>query len=388
MKKLFVLTTALLMGFGLFYGCKTTSPVTESKSAETGTLIGPYLQNMTPHSVTIAWAVKTGSTQVKGKGSLFKMQVPRYNYHSTLITGLRPDSTYTYDILNDGTDHGKGTFRTFPGKTEPFHFCVLGDTRTRHNIHQQIVNRIIRENPLFVVNTGDLVANGNNISLWETFFQINKELIRNVPYYTVLGNHEKDAKNYYDFFDLPGNERYYFFTVGEALFVVLDMEGPDYETPEYLTPRDREIFWERISKPYFDKEKEWLENLLTINNDAGYIFVFFHPTWYSIKSSRVAEAARRRAYWGNIFERHHVQVVLNGHDHYYEHAFHGGTHYIVTAGGGAPLYNTDAIQPETIKYKKIEHYMSIDVGPEKATLKAIQLDGSILDEFSVTRRQK
>ncbi len=384
MNKISLPVIFLITGTILFNSCKTTYNTTEN--TKNHTLIGPYLQNMTSHSVTIAWAVKTDSTLIEGKDSLSKKQVDRYEYHSTLITGLQPDSTYTYDILQDGTGAGKGTFHTFPDRAEPFHFCVLGDTRTRHNIHQQIVNRIIREKPLFVVNTGDLVANGNNISLWEIFFRINKDLIRNVPYYPVLGNHEKDSKNYYDFFDLPGNERYYFFTVGDALFVVLDMEGPDYETPLYLTRRGREIFWEKVSKQYFDKEKAWLENLLTINDNAGYIFVFFHPTWYSIKSSRVAEAARRRAYWGDIFERHHVQVVLNGHDHYYEHAFHGGTHYIVTAGGGAPLYNIDAVQPETIKYKKIEHYMRIDVGPEKAVLKAIQLDGTVLDEFSVKRR--
>jgi hypothetical protein len=203
-----------------------------------------------------------------------------------------------------------------------------------------------------------------------------------------LGNHEKDSKNYYNFFTLPGNERYYFFTVGDALFIVLDMEGPDYETPAYLSDEGREIFWNEIGKKYFDEEKEWLEHLLSVNEEAGFIFVFFHPTWYSIKSSRVEEAKQRREYWGDVFERHHVQVVLNGHDHYYHHAMHGGTHYIVTAGGGAPLYDTDAIQPETVKYKKIEHFMRIDVGPDEAVLKAIQLNGEVIEKIVVPRRNK
>jgi hypothetical protein len=100
----------------------------------------------------------------------------------------------------------------------------------------------------------------------------------------------------------------------------------------------------------------------------------------------VEEAEQRRAFWGDIFERHQVQVIMNGHDHYYHHAVHGGTHYIVTAGGGAPLYDTDAIQPETVKYKKIEHYMRIDVGVEQTILKAVLLDGEVLDEFIVKPR--
>jgi hypothetical protein len=164
------------------------------------------------------------------------------------------------------------------------------------------------------------------------------------------------------------------------------MEGPDYETPDYLLGGAREMFWEGINKAYFEKEKVWLENLLSLNDDAGYIFVFFHPTWYSIKASRVAEAARRRAWWGDIFERHRVSAVLNGHDHYYEHAIHGGTHYIVTAGGGAPLYDTDALQPETVKAEKVHHYMSIDVGEEQTIMKAIRADGSLMEKIVIPPR--
>jgi hypothetical protein len=362
-------------------GCKVTPSTTETEPS----MIGPYLQNMTPNSVVIAWAVPAGNTEVTTADTLYK-RIDRYEYHNTLISGLRPDTEYAYDILQDGTDRGKGTFHTYPEGTVPFHFCVLGDTRSGHETHRQIVDRIIAEHPLFVINTGDLVGNGNDISLWETFFDINETLIRNVPYYTVLGNHEQDSKNYYDFFNLPGNERYYFFTVGDALFVVLDMEGPDYETPDYLQGSARGRFWEGISKTYFEKEKAWLENLLTLNEDAGYIFVFFHPTWYSVKSSRVAEAVRRRAFWGDIFERHHVSAVMNGHDHYYEHALHGGTHYIVTAGGGAPLYDTDALQPETVKAEKVHHYTSIDVGEKEALVKAIRIDGSLIEKIVIPRR--
>ncbi len=383
MKKVWLL---LILATGIL-SVATQSALFAQNGRKEKIILGPYLQRMTTKSVTIAWAVKTGKTEVKRKGGKGK-SVSRYEYHTTIISGLAPGAEYTYDIFQDGTDAGKGTFTMFPGKIQPFHFCVLGDTRSRHDVHQQVVNRIIKEKPLFVVNTGDLVARGNNITDWEHFFGINKELIRNVPYYTVLGNHEQDSENYFNFFTLPGNERYYFFTVGDALFIVLDMEGPDYPTPKYLSSEGKEIFWKEIGKKYFDKEKEWLERLLTVNDEAGFIFVFFHPAWYSIKASRVEEAEQRRAYWGDIFERHHVQVVLNGHDHYYHHAEHGGTHYIVTAGGGAPLYNTDAIQPETVKYKKIEHYMRIDVGAGRAVLKAIQLNGKVIEKIVVPRREE
>lgn len=355
------------------------------KAVDSPKILGPYLQSMSDEEVTICWSTLEGTTTITAGDSTVQL-VNQYSHHKSIVTRLQPNTTYSYDVINDGTDRGRGSFTTFPVGNTDYHFAVLGDTRTRHDFHQKIVNRIIDEDPLFVVNTGDLVSRGNSMEDWEHFFRINDKLIRNVPYFPVLGNHEQDSENYYNFFSLPGNERYYFFSVGDVLFIMLDMEGPDYSAPGFLIGENVDVFWNNISRKYFEEEKEWLENILTLNNDAGYIFVFFHPTFYSIKASRVEDAELRREFWGDIFERHNVTAVLNGHDHYYHHAAHGGTHYIVTAGGGAPLYDTDAIQPETVKYKKIEHFMRIDVGSENTSMKAIDINGELIEEIIAERR--
>lgn len=376
MKNYFITTIAILL---MFVFNVNTKIIAQEK------IIGPYLQQMSDGEVTICWSTFEGATSIND-GDTTVQKVSQYMQHQSIITRLESNKTYTYDVLNDGTDRGKGSFTTYPEEIDSFHFAVLGDTRTRHDFHQRIVNKIIDEEPLFVVNTGDLVSKGNSMQDWEHFFRINDKLMRNVPYYTVLGNHEQNSENYFDFFSMPGNESYYFFTVGDAMFIVLDMEGPNYDTPAYLEGINREKFWTDINLEYFTEEKKWLEDILTLNNDAGYIFVFFHPTWYSIKESRVADAEMRRKFWGDIFERYNVTAVLNGHDHYYHHAEHGGTHYIVTAGGGAPLYDTDAIQPETVKYKKIEHFMRVDVGEKSTIMKAIDINGEIIEEIKVDKR--
>ncbi len=347
--------------------------------------IGPYLQNMSPESVTLCWSTLDGAATIIPDGGEL-LSVPHYQQHEIRLARLRPNTTYHYDVLQDGSDAGKGSFTTFPKKVQPFHFAVLGDTRSRADVHQKIVNRIIEEQPMFVVNTGDLVSNGENIQDWQKFFDINHQLMRDTPYFSVLGNHEKDSKNYYNFFDLPGNERYYNFSIGDALFIVLDGEGPEFSTPAYVRGENREYFWNHYNLDYLTQEKNWLENVLTMHKDAGFVFVFMHEPMYSIKKSRVAGAAMRRAFWGDIFERHHVQVFLNGHDHHYHHAFHGGTHYITTAGGGAPLYDTDAPQPETVMFKKIEHFMTVDVELEQAVLTAIDINGEVIEKIIVNKR--
>ena len=280
-------------------------------------------------------------------------------------------------MLGNGSPEGMGTFTTFPNKIVPFRFVVIGDTRGRHRIHAKHVERMIAAKPLFVVNTGDLVSDGDKIQDWEKFFEINHELMMNIPYFAVLGNHEHDSKYYFDFFNLPGNERYYHFSVGDALFIVLDTEGEDFQTPAYVKSKHKDYFWNNYNLNYFKQQKAWLEHILTLHQDAGFIFVFFHEPLFSVKKSRVDDAKIRRAFWGDIFERHGVQVVMNGHDHHYHHAFSRGTHYITTAGGGAALYDATAIQPETIKVAKIEHFVVVDVGLKKAKLTAIDINEKI-----------
>jgi len=347
---------------------------------------GPFIQQMTTKSATICWVTYESTPSITYPDGNVK-PIREYKQHSIHLARLNPNTKYTFDVLNNGTDIGKGSFTTYPDKITPFKFCVFGDTRSRHKIHTRIVNRIINEKPLFVINTGDMIGNGRDINDWEPFFKINKELMRNIPYYPVLGNHEKDSPYYFDFFDLPNNEKYYHFSVGDALFIVLDSEGEEISEPEYISKKNSDKFWEDSFKEYFAIQKRWLEKVLDINKEAGFVFVFQHHPMYSIKKSRVEETNRyRKKLWGDFFEKHKVQVFFNGHDHHYHHAYKNGVHFITTAGGGAGLYETDAPQPETVKYKKIEHFVSVSVNKNNAVLNVIDINGNQIDKITVDRR--
>ena len=240
--------------------------------------------------------------------------------------------------------------------------------------------------PSLVVNTGDLVGDGNNILDWESFFKVNRELMRNTPYFPVLGNHEKDSEYYFDFFDLPGNERYYEFSIGDVLFIMLDSEGANYPTPDYIEDENLPHFWANKLKPYFEAQKKWVEHTLDLHKDAGFIFVFQHRPMYSIKQSRLEDAEEQRKLWGDVFERNNVQVFFSGHDHHYHHAIKGGTHYVTTAGGGAGLYEPDAPQPQTVKFSKIEHFVYVEVRDDEAELHVVDINGEEIDNIVVKKR--
>ncbi len=345
---------------------------------------GPYIQQMGTKGATVCWSTEVSKPILIDKDGKVKT-ITEYQQHSIQLGRLEPNTEYSYDVLNDGSDEGKGTFLTYPNKITPFKFAVLGDTRSRHEIHSKIVNMIIEQDPLFVINTGDMVGNGRDINDWEAFFKINNKLMRNTQYYPVLGNHEKDSPYYYDFFDLPNNKRYYSFNVGDALFVVLDSEGFEISEPNYISDENSDKFWKDSFKEYFETQKKWLDNLLEINKEAGFVFVFQHHPMYSIKKSRVDETNKYREFWGDFFERHNVQVFMNGHDHHYHHAFKNGVHYITTAGGGAGLYETDAPQPETVKFSKIEHFVYINVNTDDAVLNVIDINGNEIEKIVVKK---
>lgn len=353
-------------------------------AADNTITFGPYVQNVTDQRAVVCWATLEGESIASKLG--WKKSVRAYNVHERIFVGLEPNTRYEYDVFGDGSPEGSGHFTTFPAKAEPFTFVAFGDTRSGHKEHAKLAAHILKDNPLFVINTGDLVSNGLEMNDWESFFRVSGDLMRNIPYYPVLGNHEKDSPYYFDFFSLPGNERYYSFLAGDCFFLMLDTEGPDYPTPEFVKKENREEFWAEQNRDYMEQQKQWADKMLRLHRDAGYIFVCFHQPLISVKKSRAEDAKIRRAFWGGLFERRGVQVVLSGHDHHYHRAVSGGTHFVTTGGGGASLYDADAPQPETVKIAKARHYIRINVGEEQANLSVIDIDGSLIESFSVQKR--
>ena len=362
-------------------------PATDQEEAGNSKIaFGPYIQQMSTKDATICWSTLEGASMINNPQGRTDT-IREYKQHTIHLANLRPNTKYSYDVLNDGSEEGKGFLTTYPDGVIPFNFVAIGDSRSRLDVHARIVEKIMEKNPRFVVNSGDLVGNGLSIHDWEGFFKVNKEFMKNTPYYPVLGNHEKDSPYYYDFFDLPNNERYYYFTVGDALFIVLDSEGPRTTIPAYVTESEEDKYWYDSGIKYQETQKEWLENVLNLNKEAGFIFVFQHLPLYSVKASRVEESKMAREFWGDIFARHGVQVFLNGHDHHYHHAIDNGVHFITSAGAGAPLYKVDAPQPETVSYKEIEHFVNVEVNETNAVLHVIDIDGNEFDTIEVQRRE-
>ena len=233
----------------------------------------------------------------------------------------------------------------------------------------------------FYINTGDLVSSGEIESDWDSFFQIESELMRELAMYPTVGNHDEASGNvdvYTRLFALPtdssGDERYYSFTYGNAHFIVLDNQS-------MLTGILSQMTW---AEDEMDAARA--------NPDIDHIFVMAHCNMYSSKLGRTGDWLLR--YYADTMKTKGVNFVFAGHDHYYERGeADNGLPYIIAGGGGAPLYSTenptegtriDIFYPaHTVIYSKsLNHYLRIDIHGKHFSACAKDAAGAPFDCFA------
>jgi hypothetical protein len=324
---------------------------------------GPYVVNATPTSATLMWMVQRGEASFGSAAGSLERKSPVLHAERIHLTGLKPGTLQHYQAFPG--EAGKGSFKTPPAETTPFEFVVYGDTRTRHDVHRAVVAGILKYSHAdFAVQTGDLVEDARDNALWPIFFDAERELLRKVAYYPALGNHERNAKNYYDYMEA---QPYYSFDWGNAHLIVLNSDigsiGPDKAA--------RDAYWR--------EQTRWLEDDLKSSQGAGFRFLFAHHPPLTAVKRRQGENPHMAAL-EPMFEKYRVSGAFFGHDHNYQHYRKNGIHYFVSGGGGAPLYDVDSPPAGiTVKVASTENFMVVKVNGAKARVEVFKPTGEMLD---------
>jgi len=329
---------------------------------------GPFVVNVTARTATVVWIVQTDEATLRPAAGGATKTAPSLHMEKTTFTELQPGTRYEYNV--SGQEAGKGSFQTPPTAEVPYHFVVYGDTRTRHDVHRHVMETLLKHGvPDFLVHTGDLVENGNNLALWPIFFDIEGELLRHAAFFPVLGNHERNSRNYFEFFQME--TPYYSFTWGNAHFVMINSDLANVSA----SPSVQQSFWA--------EQTRWMEEDLAKNQAADFRFLVAHHPPYTAVRSRQGNNLHMTALVP-LLEKYHVSAGFFGHDHNYEHYLQNGTHYIVTGGGGAPLYDVDR-PPEgiTVKVMTTENFVSVSVDGKVARIEAIDAEGKTIDQFEL-----
>src|SRR5262249_29878640 len=160
-------------------------------------------------------------------------------------------------------------------------------SRSNPEVHAEIVRRMLALGPDIVINTGDLVADGTKKEHWKPqFFDPLKPLFARTPVITCMGNHERDAGLYYDYFTYPNNEARLSYRWANVHFIVLDSQKP----------------YDPGSEQY-----KWLDAELA-GPDADWRVVFFHYPMFSCHPTR--DVNGNRWAWQDLFDRRGVDIVF------------------------------------------------------------------------------
>ena len=317
------------------------------------------------NSITINWNTEIPESTIVAYGlttslsDTMRLSGMR-NYHHVTLTDLTPAIDYYYRVFPDGD---LKTFTTFPVYTDSFRFIAFGDTRSDSVAHQAVINEMLDNDFDFLMHSGDFIADGNSTNDWRTFFNIEDTVIQNKQFFPTIGNHESPYWPYDTLFALPDSEDYYSVRYANAFFVNLNTQ-----------------MW------MWGDQRTWLEDELYVAyNDTSidWIFVNLHRPPYS--SGNHGSQLDVRSAWCSLFEAYGVDVVFAGHDHDYERTIPvNEVVYIVTGGGGAPLYDV-GFSWFTAYAEKTHHFCLAEIVDKTLLIKAIKPNGSVFDTLSINK---
>lgn len=251
------------------------------------------------------------TTQGSGYG------IGAYYFNYVELNSLTPDTVYYYQCGSDSS----GWSKTYQLQTAPslpsrgIHFGAMGDSRTNRDRRRAVNNLIINNGSYFgsypelLLMNGDLVASGDDMELWRNYALDIQNVSANITVMPVQGNHEfGDFLNSYykQNFLLPENgndEWYYSFSWGLAHFTALDTET--HGLP-----------------PYTAQDLNWIKDdleLAATDPTVLWKFVFFHQPPFA--SASHDERLDIKSQWSPLFEQFGVDIVFNGHNHFYERSY-------------------------------------------------------------------
>jgi hypothetical protein len=328
--------------------------------------------------------------------------------HEVHVCGLEPGTTYFYRV--GGGPAGAGvwsatqSFATVPsGGT--ITVGVFGDARDSADVWQAVHLRMRDAAVPLQIIGGDMVDVGALEALYAEwldkiwhdpndpakFVTLGQQIM--LP---VAGNHENDSADFFANFALPGDgpyaETFASFDMGSAHVVLLD----DQQIAESLASGS--------PNGAAAAQLSWLErDLGQADADRAkhpFVVVISHRGLFSTSEHAAdADVLAARGALAPLFDRHAVDLVINGHEHEYERSQplragnqpggapivgSPGTTYVVCAGAGADAYPVGtkmaAYSAKRVPYgagtSYVGTYALLAIAPQKLTLTAYGLKAS------------
>ena len=259
----------------------------------------------------------------------------------------------------------------------PVIFAAIGDYGSGNQDEADVAKLVLSWNPEFIITLGDNnYPDGSAQQIDRAIGQFYHAYI--YPYmgsygagadvnrfFPSLGNHDLLTANgqpYYDYFTLPGNERYYDFTWGPLHLFALD----NIET-------------EPDGVGTSSIQASWLKAGLAASTSAWNIVYMHYPPYSSGRHGSTVWARWPFGEWG-------ANAVLAGHDHTYERLEENGLTYFVNGVGGSGIYNFPQIlEGSQVRYNRDYGAMRIEATTNYLSFEFINRSGELIDSYKIEK---
>jgi hypothetical protein len=268
-----------------------------------------------------------------------KRLIPSAIISATLTFAIAIGGCYGQSTLvnGKGPQAGSQTLVSLPNKQGSVRFMVVGDTGTGTAKQQELANVMVRFHEAFpfefALLLGDNLYGSEKAEDYKTKFEnVYKPLLDDkVKFYASLGNHDESNQRLYENFNMNGEE-YYTFKKGNVSFYALNSNYMD------------------------SKQVKWLEEKLTSDTSEWKIAYFHHPPYSS--GGKHGSSNKLREVVEPIFLKYGVNVVLAGHEHFYERIKPQKGIYYFISGAGGKLRKGDVKDSSPLTEKAFDSDMS------------------------------
>ncbi len=389
---------------------------------------------------------------------------------SAVVSGLNPGERFKYSVIHGGKVVFEAQTQARKPKGAPHRIVVTGDMGNGSLESARIAHRIFNEyRPDLLALTGDVVyMHGRMSEYLRRFFPVynatsnsygvGAPMLSEVMSFTSLGNHCVGKTEYFmtpSFDDFPDLYAYFAYWSNPLNGPVVD-PAAKRDIPDLVGNKERiakvleaaserfprmgnysfdygDVHWLVLDgNAYMDWTqsylREWVEKDLIAAQGARWKFVNFHQPGFTSNPRHGRE--KRMRLLADLFQKHGVDIVFNGHTHYYERCypltfnavpfengslmdemgdvfgeihldkrFDGvtctkpdGVIHIVTGAGGAKLdptgimWRPDEWKPFTHKLIADRHSFTVcDVDGDTLTICQIDIYGKEIDRLVVTK---
>ena len=221
-------------------------------------------------------------------------------YHHARISGLKPSTTYDFEIESDGKKSPVMHFTTAPSDDREFRLLFGGDSRTgvlaRGQVNLLMADLAENDDQLIAfAHGGDYIVSGKSWSQWSKWLSQHELTVTKsgkvLPIIPTRGNHD-GGPLYDEIFDTPGGSgKNYFHTMisPKVALVTLNSE---------------------ISAG--GEQQAWLaQTLFDLRPKVRWLLAEYHrPVWPAVKSP-----GKAKKFWVPLFEKFNMDLVVESDGH-------------------------------------------------------------------------